>query len=437
VTSARRLAVDLLVRIDDGAHTHVLLPAALGASDLDARDRAFVTDLVAGTVRLRGAIDYLIGRVADRGVEDLDARVRAGLRLGTHQLLHATPAHAAVGATVEAVGGRGRGYVNAVLRGIAALGPSWPWPLGDDAASVAVRTSHPEWLVELLMRDFDTVDAIGMLEADNDPPHLTLRPNAARAGSTELRDELTDAGASATPGRLVRDAVVVRGAGDPARIPAVRDGRATPQDEASQAVATLVGARPGERVLDVGAAPGGKATALAERGAHVTALDVDTGRLRLVAEAFERLGVPGALVAADGRFLPMRSASFDRVLVDAPCSGLGVLRRRADARWNLRPEAITELAELQRALLSAAAEVVRPGGVLVYSVCTLSGAETVEVDTWAAETLSGFESDGVPGPPWTNAGRGARLLPQTRGTDGMYVLVLRRSGGTPAGTVAR
>ena len=424
LSAARRLAVDVLVRVDDGAYVHALLPAVLRASALDARDRAFVTDLVAGTTRLRDALDFLLERVADRPVGKLDPRVRAGVRLGTYQLVRGLPAHAAVAATVEAVAGRGRGYVNAVLRRVAELGPPWPWPDGNDADALAVRTSHPKWLVEALVAELGADAARGVLDADNEPPALTLRPNAARTTADALAAELVAAGATVERGRLLPDALVVRGVGDPARLPAVVGGRATPQDQASQAVVALVDTAPGQRLLDVAAAPGGKATGVAERGASVVALDRDRGRLRMVSDAALRLDVDVDCVVGDAHTPPVRSRSFDRVLVDAPCSGLGVLRRRADARWRVRPAMIPEVVNVQRALLEGAAGALAPGGVLVYSVCTLTGAETEGIDAWLRRAHPELHALEAPGPPWEPVGRGARLLPQRCGTDGMYVLRL-------------
>jgi 16S rRNA (cytosine967-C5)-methyltransferase len=225
--------------------------------------------------------------------------------------------------------------------------------------------------------------------------------------------------------------LLVRGAGDPSRIAAVADGRVTPQDQASQAVAAAVGARPGEHVLEVGAAPGGKTTALAEAmddQGLVAAVDVQEARLGLVGRAVDRLRLTSvAPVVADGRSLPFRPGSYDRVLLDAPCSGLGVLRRRPEARWRIEPEAVDQLAILQRELLAAAAAMVRPGGRLVYSVCTLTAAETTAVDAWAQAHLADFAAEPPPGDPWRPWGRGALLLPSAADTDGMYVLRLSRS----------
>jgi 16S rRNA (cytosine967-C5)-methyltransferase len=427
--TARLLAVDALVRIEDGAYAHVVVPAMLSQSNLGDRDRAFATDLVYGTVRAQRRLDDLLARVVKRPLHRLDPPVRAALRLGAYQLLHDTPPHAAVASTVDAVGARSpraRGFVNANLRSLTRLPRPFPEPASD-----AVALSYPDWLVERLRDELGDETARATLVAMNEPAAVTLRPDPRLVTGDALADELRAAGAEVEPGALVPEALVVRGIGDPARLPSVRDGRATPQDQGSQAVVAALAPAPGEQVADLAAAPGGKATAIAERvgtEGGVVALDVDTGRVRLIDGARHRIGLPHLFpVVGDARRPPLVDATFDRVLLDAPCSGIGVLRRRADARWRLEPGAITELATLQRELLAAAAPLVRPGGVLVYSVCTLTAEETLAVDDWAATTLTDFEAQPPPGAPWNPHGRGALLLPQAAGTDGMFVLVLRRS----------
>jgi 16S rRNA (cytosine967-C5)-methyltransferase len=206
----------------------------------------------------------------------------------------------------------------------------------------------------------------------------------------------------------------------------VRDDGYT-QDLASQWAAAAVGAVAGERVADVCAAPGGKATAMAGGGALVLASDLDPARVALIAGNVDRLELGGAVapVVADGTRPPWRPASLDRVLVDAPCSGLGVLRRRPDARWRVTPEDVDRLVPLQRALLSAAADLVAPGGTLAYSVCTITAAETLGVDTWLADAHPQLQPLDRLGAPWRAHGRGDLLLPQDEGTDGMFVLRLR------------
>lgn len=430
--TARAVAIRALVRIEDGAFANVALPAALRQSDLDARTRAQVTDLVYGTVRWQRTLDHFVAPHVDRAIGRLDPPVRAALRLGAYQLWSGVPAHAAVGETVTAVGKvapRAKGFVNAVLRKLAAQPLPWPLPDGDTVDAIGVRTSLPDWLVEQFLADLGPVDGLATVETLNEPAAVTLRVNRRRTTVDAVERELIGAGAHVTRGELVPDALRVTGTGDVGALACVREGRATPQDQASQAVAALVGPRPRERVLEIGAAPGGKATALAEAaddGGLVVALDLHPARTAMVGSAARRLGLATvAPLVADGRALPLRPAAFDAVLVDAPCSGLGVLRRRPEARWRLQPGTISELAGLQRELLAAAAPTVRPGGRLVYSVCTLSRAETLAVDEWAAGALNGFRALEPPPAPWRPVGRGARLLPGAADTDGMYCLVLQ------------
>jgi 16S rRNA (cytosine967-C5)-methyltransferase len=367
------VALEALRRIDDGAYANLVVPSLLDRSGLDERDRAFVTELVYGTTRMRRSCDWLVDRFLFR---DVEPDVRAVLRLGAYQLVHLrTPAHAAVGETVGLAPGRARGLTNAVLRRVADAGPPTDeqWP--DDAT----RLSYPDWIVERLTRDLGHERAITALEQMNQPATVTERA----------------------------------------------DGYI--QDEASQLVAAIVDPHPGDRVADLCAAPGGKATLLAHaQPTLVAAGDVHPARTGLVAGNAER--VEAAAVAAyvgDGRRPPLRPGAFDRVLVDAPCSGLGVLRRRPDARWRVRPEDVDDLVRLQHELVEAAIPLLRSdGGTLVYSVCTLTAEETEHVD----RALSVRHPELTPAPPppgpWEPVGRGARLLPQTIGSDGMYVLKL-------------
>lgn len=435
--TARDVALDAMVRVDDGAFSHVLLPSMLRRSSLSAPDRGQVTALVYGALRARGRCDFLLEQVLDRPLDALEVPVRAGLRLGVQQLITGVPAHAAVGETVEAIGKvrpKAKGFANGVLRSVARLGPEWPWPAGDDDAALAVRTSHPAWIVRRFRDDLGDDAALAILEADDETPALTLRVNRRRAAVDEVRAELEAAGVHVEVGHLGPDALVVRGTGDPRGLAVVRDGRATPQDEGSQAIVAAVEARPGERILDVAAAPGGKSTGLGEAMGGtglVVAGDRYAGRTRLVREAAVRLGLDDVVTyVADGRALPFALGSFDRVLLDAPCSGLGVLRRRAETRWRLSPDDPETLAAFQCDLILEAAAMVRPGGVLVYSVCTLTTPETIGVDEHAAAALPDWTALSIPGVPWIPHGRGALLRPDAVGSDGMFLLRLRAPGAS-------
>lgn len=377
--SARRVAVDALDRIDqEGAYANLALPAVLGRSGLDARDRRFVTGLVYGTTRMRRACDYLVDRYL---AQPPTGRARNVLRVGAYQVAFAgVPARAAVSETVAVAPRSLRGLVNAVLRKVAVDPVTWP--------SDAVRLSVPDWMLDALAADLGPDVARAAVEAMNAPAEVTER----------------------TDGYV--------------------------QDLASQQVAAAVGAGPGDLVLDLCAAPGGKATALAATGATVIAGDHRLRRAHLVAGNAERTGVADrvATVVADAARPPLRPGRADHVLVDAPCSGLGTLRRRPDLRWRAEAGSVERLAALQRTLVAAAADLVRPGGTLTYSVCTLTAAESTGVDAWLAAERPDLVAtppvgDDAPGAGWAPWGRGAILLPQEAGTDGMCLFRYRRAGG--------
>ena len=368
------MALAVLDRIDvDGAYANLALSAALDRSNLDDRDRRFATELVYGTTRMRRACDYLVDRFLAHPPE---ARARNALRLGAYQLVFgAVPAHAAVSETVGVSPRPARGLVNAVLRKVADSPVRWP----DDAT----RLSVPDWVLDRLVSDLGRDEALAAVTAMNEP------------------------------------AVAVERA----------DGYV--QDPASQLVADSVAARRGDRVLDLCAAPGGKATVLAGAGAQVVAADVHPARAGLVSANGRRLDLMDriSVVVADGTRPPFLPGGFERVVVDAPCSGLGSLRRRPDLRWRVDAASVQRLADLQRRLLAAAGGLVRPGGSLVYAVCTLTAAESTDIDTWLAHERPDLTPIGPPGGPWQPWGRGAILLPQTAGTDGMCLFrYLRRAG---------
>ncbi len=381
---------------EEGERANLVLPRMLSVSGLDERDRGFATELAYGTLRMCRACDWLVGQFA-KG--ELEPAVRAAARAGAYQLAFMrVPAYAAVSATVAECPQRARPLLNAVLRRIADLIAAGPvrWP------SLGTKLSYPDWVLARLGEDLGAGRALAALEQMNQAASPSTRPDGY----------IQDAGSQAV----------------------------------GEYVAGLLADRPGP-VVDLCAAPGGKTTFLAHGSPFVVGVDVAAARARLVAGNAARLQLPNiAVVVADGTQPPFRPESFAGALVDAPCSGLGVLRRRPDARWRARPEDVGRLASLQRRLLSAAAPLVAPGGVLVYSVCTLTRKETVDIDEWLA---GGREADGAggaagtgergagrvigawepappPGPPWEPLGRGALLLPQAAGTDGMYVLALCR-----------
>lgn len=362
---SRRLAMDAVKRINEGgAYANLLLPDMLERSDLSSEDRRFVTELVYGSTRMRRACHYLADRFV---IGDVDPEVRAALQIGSYQLAFLrTPPHAAVSATVGAVRGRGRSLVNAVLRKVADAEVEYP--------NLATELSYPDWLFGRL------ADFIGAEEAE-----AALRAMNQRA-ETSTRD----------------------------------DGYI--QDPASQMVVDFMAAEPGDLVIDLCAAPGGKATGIAASGATVIASDRRRSRARLIASNLDRLGQAIPILVADGRHPALRTNSADKVLVDAPCSGLGSLRRRADARWRIEPEAAERLAELQVELLVAAYDLLKPGGELIYSVCTLDRTEGPDVVKKLTEARPDAEAGRLPGAPWRVIDSVAVLVPSDH--DGMMLATI-------------
>jgi 16S rRNA (cytosine967-C5)-methyltransferase len=405
----RGAAARILARVERGGFADRLLEAAL-APYPDPRDRALLTELVYGAIRHQARLDHALGRFASRPLADLDPEVRAALRVAAYQLLalDRVPAHAAVSEAVDDVTRRvprAAGFANALLRRVAAEGRAVPPPdpAADPVAHLAVATSHPAWLVERELAAFGFEEARRRLAADLAPAPTVLRARPPGARDSLLA-RLRAAGVAARPGAVGPDAVLIDPGGLPpggvTALPGFGDGAFAVQDEASQLVARLLDPPPGARLLDACAAPGGKTGHLADLvgpAGRVTALDLDEARLSLLRETVGRLGVVDRVEIARHDATgppPARLAGpYDGVLVDAPCSGLGVLRRNPDILWRRRPEDIPALAARQRAILDAVAPAVRPGGRLVYAVCTTTREEGPDV---AAGFLAGhpdFEAD--------------------------------------------
>ena len=433
--AARVVAWNILRRVNrDAAWTGPAVDAALRDSGLDARDRAFAANLAFQTLRWRGTVDWALGQVVRRQLDDVEPDLLDVLRLGAWQLLYGqVPDRAAVSTAAEVgravLPARTVGFINGVLRGLARRKGSLPWPDSDTVAGRALRLGYPTWIVAAADERFGA-DADRELEAGNRPPDLTVRLHAP---DPRIRADLTEAGATVTDGQLASEALRVNGIA-PGALTAAFGDRLVIQDESSMVVGRTVAAvaDPGAVVLDVCAAPGGKSTHLAELGLRVTAADRHPGRLRRVAELADRLGLSLATVVADGTRPPWGPGVFDGVLLDAPCSGLGVVRRRPERRWRRDAGDIAALAALQSRLLSASAACVAPGGALVYSVCTWTRQETVDVvERFLAQTPA-FAMEAVPGMLRSAApGPGLQLSSAAHGSDGMFIAVLRR-GPDPA-----
>ena len=393
-TQARRLALRVLERVErTGAYADLALHAELARSRLAKSDRALATELVYGTLRWRGRLDYPLSHVLDRELAKLEPTVRCALRLGAYQLLlmDRIPANAAVDEAVRCVRAAGldraAGLVNAVLRRLAdeAAGIPLPELEKDPVGHLTHALSLPGWLAQRWVERLGAEEAAALAAACNRPAPITLRANRRRTNRDALLQALRQRVPDAEPGHLAPDAIRLRGAGDPSRDPDFRGGSFTVQDEASQLVVEFLAPEPGERILDTCAAPGTKATAIAERvgeTGRVLALDRHARRLDLVARDARRLALPNleTRVADAARDLSAAGREpFDRVLVDAPCSGLGAMRRNPDLRWRVSPEDPARLARTQLAILRHAATVLRPGGTLVYSTCTFAPEENEAV----------------------------------------------------------
>jgi len=458
--AARRAAYDVLAAVEGrGAYANLLLAASLRERGLSGSDAALATELVYGTLRGRGSYDAVIGLCADRGLDRIDPPVREVLRLGAHQLLGMRiKPYAAVATSVDlaaaVAGRRPAGFVNAVLRRVAAhdleswIGIVAPDRAADPIGYLSVRYSHPRWIIEAI------ADALG----EAGPGAGGLQPR----GLTETEAALAADGqrpvvtVAAVPGLASRDELVAAGAqparwspvggylrhGDPGALAAISEHRAGVQDEASQLAVFAMTRAPttADRAwLDLCAGPGGKARLLAglaaERGAVLVAADAHQHRARLTGQAIGMMSRARA-VTADGTVPPWRAGTFDRVLADVPCSGLGSLRRRPEARWRRGPADVAGLGPLQRRLLSAAIDSARSGGVVAYVTCSPHLAETREVidDVLAerggaqvidAPALLGEVPDLRCPEPY---GRYAQFWPHRHGTDAIFVALLRRDG---------
>ena len=406
MSPARAAAFEVLLRVfEDGAYTDRAFRTA--AARLDERDRPLAQRLTYGVVQRVRTLDHAIEGLGRRRVARLDPPVRAALRLGAYQLafVDRVPRYAAVNESVELVRRSGLeravSFTNAVLRRLAdGIGPLVERLPEETPEQAGLRHSYPDWVAETWWRDLGGDGARALMRAQNEP------------GSTVVR--LVRGTVEGTPDPLVPGAWHVERIDERA----LTEGRIWPQSVASQLVGLAVGSLPGERVLDLCAAPGGKATML---GGEVVAVEVNEDRARELEGTIRTLGATNVrVVVADGRDLPAELAGFDRALVDAPCSGLGVLDRRPDLRWRAQP-----LPDLQLELLRAAAERVRPGGALVYSVCTVNADESE-----AVVDASGLESDGSLGEEWpafrhTRRPEFLQTLPHVHRTAGFFVARLR------------
>lgn len=443
---ARASALEILRRVETGdAYASVLLRT----SGTSGRDMALTTELVYGVLRRRMWLDHLIGSLSSRPLEEIDFALLLILRLAVYQLLFLdrVPDHAAVNEAVKSArtvarGGRtGAAFVNGLLRTMIRKRSRIPAPpdpahAKDPVAALALSGSHPEWLVRRWVGRFGLEETQRLIAAANAPAPQALRVNRLRTTSSDLAARLSAEGVRTSPSAVLPDFLIVE-EGSPQRTRAFDEGLFYIQDEAAGLVVAMVGATAGMTILDTCAAPGGKATALAEMlGAEglVVAGDRHPARLRLLTQNAKRLGVRCAIVAADmAAAPPLRpEARFDAVLVDAPCSGTGVIRRHPELRYRLSPEDLPRFTAIQSSLLARGAALVRPGGALVYAVCSLEPEEGSE----RIQALLASHPEFRPEDPAVGAGNSALCasdpagpalvtLPHRDAMDGFFAMSLR------------
>jgi 16S rRNA (cytosine967-C5)-methyltransferase len=449
--SARAVALEVLQRVEKGgAYANLLLPRTLAKSGLDARERALATELVYGTVRSLGTLDWALSERSNIPLDKLDPPIRALLRLGAYQLLFTRiPPAAACYTAVELakeVGHAGSArFVNAVLRRLAREKDRLAYPdlEQDPVRHIALKYAHPEWLVARWLERLGAEETIALCRANNEVPPLSLRANTIRVSRSELAGYFSERGFAVGHHLYAPEAIYLKNAGEVQNLPGFAEGLFTVQDESSMLAAHALAPRAGEKVLDACAGPGGKTThlaALMDNQGEVVALDVHPHKLELVKEAAGRLGLTIIqTLLADARNLPPElHGRFHRVLVDAPCSGTGVLRRRPDLRWHKSPEEIAALPPLQLSILQGAAAAVIPGGVLLYSTCSLEPEENEGVVQAFLDRNGDFVLEDLR--PYLgrylaeeSLARGyLKLYPHKHKVDGFFLARLRRHGGERA-----
>lgn len=447
---ARTIAYKILTKIDtDQAYSNLSLNREIHHAGLEARDRGLATELVYGVLRMRGHLDYIIDQFSNRPVRELDPGVRNLLRLGVYQLRFTDkiPARAAVHTTVEiAKEDYHQGitkFINGVLRNIdrGLQDVQFPDQAKDPVGYISTYYSHPQWLVERWIKRFGVEETIELCEANNLVPDLTVRVNTLKVDPATLADDLFEKhGLDVFLLPYPYEGLLLENATGFAALDQFQDGLFTVQGQASMIVAHALQVEPGMKVVDLCAAPGGKTThlaALMENQGEILAIDIHPHKIALIAENCQRLGVTIVKTCcADASSLELEEGQFDRVLLDAPCSGLGLLAQKPEIRWMKSPEEIKELVQLQRRLLTKGFSWLKSGGILVYSTCTMTEEENQEM---VAEAL---KIDGVelldlrsllPAEEreiWAEAGLDTpylEFLPQISETEGFFITAFRKT----------
>ena len=424
-----------------GGWSDGILKKQLSAAGLDSRDAALATQLCFGVLQNRLLLDFYLSRFSNIPLKRMEGKVVQALRLGAYQMLFLDriPHSAAVNSAVELTRAhcknpRAAGMVNGILRSFERSLDHLPAiPNTDPVSYLSILYSHPEWLVKEFCMTLGTEEAARLLDADNRQPPMTVMVNTLRAGGDEVRERLEGQRVEVSPHPWLPDCLILSRTGDLEGLEAFREGLFYVQDPASRLAVEASGVRPGMRVLDCCAAPGGKSFAAAiamENQGEILSCDIHPHKKNLIRAGAERLGLDIVTpMTADGKaFRPEWEGAFDLVLVDAPCSGLGVIRKKPDIR-DKDPAQLEGLPQVQRAILDNASRYVRPGGTLLYSTCTLLRRENEEVVRWFLEGHEAFKAEAftLPGPVGAVPDGAVTLYPQRHGTDGFFICRMRRS----------
>lgn len=442
--TARELALEVLLAVEEqSAYSNLALQSALSKHTMSAKDTGLVTEMVYGTVQRLNTIDYRIQPLLKQPMQKLDPWVRNLLRVSVYQLvyLERVPDFAVLNEAVEIAKRRNQrlsGFVNGVLRSFTRSQEiKFPSLAKDPIRHISLVYSHPEWLVKDWIDQYGIEQTVEICRANNDRPSLSLRVNRLRATREEVVASLAEQGIEAHVSDISPDGIVLSSGMDVTKLEAFQHGLCTVQDESSMLVTPCLAPKPGMRILDACAAPGGKTTHLAETmndQGEIVAADIYEHKVELIRNATHRLGIQSVKpVAGDIRDILPELGEFDAILLDAPCSGFGVIRRKPDIKWRKTADDVSAIQAAQAELIRLTADALKPGGILVYSTCTIGQKENQEIVRTFLEEHANFQIEPVQSylsetvvNHCVSAEGWVQILPQHYGTDGFFICRLRK-----------